>query len=97
MIALLAICVFSTCNLWEKWCENPVIVSSSNKPMSVGEIPFPAVTICPLTKFSTEKFNFTRAYRSIFKIDENTTGALTEEEYVVEYSLINSLLMNSTH
>ncbi|XP_055321190.1 pickpocket protein 28-like [Sitodiplosis mosellana] len=80
LIASVSLCIVSIYSIWCKWCENPVIVSMSNKPMSVGEIPFPAVTICPLTKFSTKLFNFTQAYRSIFELDDNHTQPITEEE-----------------
>lgn len=74
------LCFSSVLNLWLKWVENPVIVSFDNKPMSIGEIPFPAATICPLTKTSAKKFNYTDVYRSMFELDGNNSRKVSEHE-----------------
>lgn len=50
---------------WEKWNESPVIVSFAEKATPIWAIPFPAVTICPETKFYTKKLNFTETYRML--------------------------------
>lgn len=50
--------------------------------MQISEIPFPAVTICPINKFSGKKFNYTDVYRAILKLDGNKSRIVTEEEYV---------------
>lgn len=50
---------------WEKWNESPVIVSFAEKATPIWAIPFPAVTICPETKFYTQKLNFTETYRML--------------------------------
>lgn len=52
-------------NAWQRWEHNPVIVSFSEKTMSISEIPFPAVTICPETKTDAEMFNFTCMFRKL--------------------------------
>lgn len=46
-----------------QWNEAPVIVSFAEKATPIWAIPFPAVTICPETKFYSKKLNFTHAYR----------------------------------
>lgn len=85
------LCGGSIYNLLLKWKENPVIVSFDNKLLSIGEIPFPAMTICPLTKSNTDKFNYTKVYRSLFKLDGENSQTTTEEEYVNRLlSLINT-------
>lgn len=45
--------------------ENPVIVSFAEKPTSIYDIPFPAVTICSETKANALKFNISD---TIYKI-----------------------------
>ncbi|XP_039296213.1 pickpocket protein 28 isoform X2 [Nilaparvata lugens] len=58
--------------LWVKW--NPVIVSFAQKPTSVWEIPFPAVTICSKNKVKQSVFNFTKY------VYKNSQGELAEDE-----------------
>lgn len=73
------LCVNSIFSVWSKWRANPVVVSIDNIPISVGLIPFPAITICPLTKTAVKKFNFTDTYRAVFKLGENLRN-VTEHE-----------------
>lgn len=68
------------CSLYIKWKENPVIVSFDHRPMSIGEVPFPAITVCPLTKSSAVKFNYTDVYRAIFKLDGDNSRNVTTDE-----------------
>lgn len=70
-------------NLWVKWIENPVIVSFDHKVTSIGHIPFPAMTICPLTKATPDKFNYTKVYRALLKLDGENSETPTQDEYVV--------------
>lgn len=50
---------------WNKWDENPVIVSLNEKSTPIWKVPFPAVTICPEVKavFGEIKLNFRQIYR----------------------------------
>lgn len=77
---LMFLCMNSTFNVWRKWQENPVIISLTHKPVSIGDIPFPAATICPETKTSAKKFNYTDVYRSMFKLDGDKSRKTTKEE-----------------
>lgn len=63
-----------------KWKESPVIVSFDNKPLSIGDIPFPAISICPLAKTSARKFNYTDVYRAMYKLEGNQSRNVTEHE-----------------
>ncbi|XP_058464040.1 pickpocket protein 28-like [Malaya genurostris] len=47
---------------YRKWNESPVIVSFVERPTSVWQIPFPAVTICPEAKSAFWKLNFTAQF-----------------------------------
>lgn len=42
----ICICVFQIWTIYKKWKANPVIISIDQKFTPIGEIPFPAVTIC---------------------------------------------------
>lgn len=81
MILSIYLCVNSIYTSFLKCVENPVILSFNHKPISIGEIPFPAVTICTQTKFDAKKFNYTDVYRAMFKLDGNNSRTVTENEY----------------
>lgn len=52
-------------DVWNKWEQNPVIISFAEKLTPASAIPFPAVTICPETKFEMRKFNYTEAFLAL--------------------------------
>lgn len=58
-----------------------MVLTFSHGTKSIGEVPFPAVTICPLSKFQKQKFNYTKVYRGMLKLDGNQSNVVTEEEY----------------
>lgn len=76
----LYLCASLINDLWMKWDETPVIISYSHHLDSIGTIPFPAMTICPLAKISVNKFNYTQAYRTFLKLDGNSTENITNDE-----------------
>lgn len=43
-------CSIMIFSLWNKWDDNPLIVTFDNNLMNIDEIPFPAVTICSSAK-----------------------------------------------
>lgn len=54
---------------------SPVIVTFATKESPIYTIPFPSVTICPMTKASKNVFNFTHAVHQKWKNE-----SLSEEE-----------------
>lgn len=80
------LCMSLIFSVWTSWRESPVIVSLSHESMSIGQIPFPAVTVCPLTKSSINMFNYTAVYSAIFKLEHNKSRKITEKEYVLNIS-----------
>lgn len=48
-----------------KWDQNPVIISFAEKSTPASAITFPAVTVCPETKFAMQSFNYTDAFLSL--------------------------------
>lgn len=77
-ILLVYLCMSSILSFWVRWSVYPVIVSSNQNPMFIGDIPFPAVAICPETKFSAKKFDYTEINRLIFKLDGEDARALRQ-------------------
>uniref|UniRef100_A0A336L784 CSON004091 protein n=1 Tax=Culicoides sonorensis TaxID=179676 RepID=A0A336L784_CULSO len=63
--------------IYTKRCESPVIVSFNENPVPIWQIPFPAVTICPITKTKRDEFKFTE---TLFKVLSNDTKNLSEKE-----------------
>ena len=48
--------------IYIKWRAAPIIGSFAQKPTPMYTIPFPAVTICPVTKASSKFVSFTENY-----------------------------------
>lgn len=60
-------------NVWSRWNSDPLIVSLTDKPEPIWEIPFPAITICPETKSKQTVLNLTRVYHNLLKHYSNET------------------------
>lgn len=71
--------VYMIRDTYQKWVTSPVIVSFAKSPTPVWQVPFPAVTICPVTKSKQTIFNFTDLYHRVRENPEN----VTEEEWVM--------------
>lgn len=74
-VTSLVLCMGLITNVYEKWEFSPVLVSFAKSPTPIGQIPFPAVTICPEVKARQRIFNYTDYY---YKLKDNKT--LTDEE-----------------
>lgn len=61
--------------VYDKWTRSPVVVTFAEKPTPVHDIPFPAVTICPVTKVKSKVLNFTTIYQHLVN-----GGNVTDEE-----------------
>ncbi|XP_062558078.1 pickpocket protein 28-like [Armigeres subalbatus] len=64
VVFLLSVCScgFLINKIYQKWDETPVIVSFHEKTTPVWKIPFPAVTICPRTKWTSSWLNFSEEF-----------------------------------
>ncbi|KAJ8727775.1 hypothetical protein PYW07_001894 [Mythimna separata] len=58
-VASVSMCLFLISKVWYKWKTSPVIVTVSEQLVSVNEMPFPSITICPQSKCKQSKYNFT--------------------------------------
>lgn len=58
----LAGCVYMTYVGYQKWENNSVVITYATRSLHVWQIPFPAVTICPVTKSRREAFDFEGTY-----------------------------------
>ncbi|XP_035793837.1 pickpocket protein 28-like [Anopheles albimanus] len=53
--------------VFEKWRRSPVVVTFDEKPTPITDIPFPAITVCPVTKVKSAEINFTIAYQTLIR------------------------------
>ncbi|KAK9883366.1 hypothetical protein WA026_001539 [Henosepilachna vigintioctopunctata] len=67
-------CIYMSYGNYTNWKEKPILVSLATKDQGIWEIPFPATTICPETKYSMECLNYTKAMK------EHKKGILTDEQ-----------------
>nr|XP_029712125.1 sodium channel protein Nach-like [Aedes albopictus] len=51
-------CVKLIGSTWQKWNLTPIVVNYENQPISITEIPFPSITICPPGRISKSMYNF---------------------------------------
>lgn len=63
--------------VYDKWNSSPVIVSFAEKTTPVWDIPFPAITICPVTKAMSRHVNFTKGFQYY---DSISNESLTSQE-----------------
>jgi acid-sensing ion channel, other len=61
------------------WNLNPIIISFTDKPTPIWQIPFPAVTICPKIYAQSKDINLTHLVTRIYT-KELLIDDLTEEE-----------------
>ncbi|XP_053679171.1 pickpocket protein 28-like [Anopheles nili] len=66
--------------VFDKWRRDPVVVTFAEKPTPIYDIPFPAVTICPVTKAKSSQLNFTAVYQRAIHEGLKDTD-ITDEEF----------------
>lgn len=76
-----SLCMSFVYVMWLEWSENPVIISFDHRSSHKSVVPFPALTICPMTKIKSNTFNYTQIYRSIAKLDGNNHRIPNQTEY----------------
>ncbi|KAJ8970153.1 hypothetical protein NQ317_019426 [Molorchus minor] len=79
ILSSIGVCSYLINRIYEKYRTSPVIVSFATKESPIFTIPFPAVTICPVTKASSLMINFTEVYYK--KVDNETVDPI---EYVTK-------------
>lgn len=80
IVTSMILCLHSIQSVWLKCQKDPIVLNYGSESMSIGKIPFPAVTICPYNRFAAKVFNYTAVYRSILKLDGKHSPNPTDEE-----------------
>ncbi|KAJ3655397.1 hypothetical protein Zmor_014529 [Zophobas morio] len=75
-------CIFLIIQIWKKYEESPIVITFAPKDTEIYEIPFPAITVCPESKWSETKFN----YSDFFYIMANQE-VVSEKEIQIANSL----------
>ncbi|KAJ3617430.1 hypothetical protein MTP99_007153 [Tenebrio molitor] len=57
LMSCLIVCAFCISKIYDKWERNAIIINFANKGTSIFNIPFPAITICPESKFAKNKMD----------------------------------------
>jgi acid-sensing ion channel, other len=77
MIICAFCCTITIHQIYQNWDSNPVLMTFSEKSMSISQIPFPSVTICPFTKIKKNTLDFTEFCK---KFKNNDTSQFTIEQ-----------------
>ncbi|KOB71904.1 Uncharacterized protein OBRU01_07917 [Operophtera brumata] len=88
-----ALCGYLIGNVYHKWTNSPVIVSVSEKLVSVGSVPFPSVTICPQIKTIDFDFSIERNYIVMFKEDFTADGLCFNMNGVVRSDILRNVTL----
>ncbi|VEN46107.1 unnamed protein product [Callosobruchus maculatus] len=75
ILVAIIICCLLISRILIRFMSTPIIVSFSTKESPINSVPFPAVTICPVTKAQKSVFNFTKAIHDLIDGKE-----ISEEE-----------------
>lgn len=67
------LCSFLIKNVYVKWKTSPVIVTFNERLVSVGEVPFPSVTICSQVKSKATVYNFSKELEKYTKNKTDTS------------------------
>jgi acid-sensing ion channel, other len=62
-------CSFMIYEIYDKWENSPVIITFSENLRIISDVPFPAVTICPMSKFKNDEFDFKEAFKILRRAD----------------------------
>lgn len=81
IVLSISLCTFWVQNIWQT--GDPIILRIRKEPKPIYRIPFPAVSICPVTKAAAKKFNYTDVYRALLKFDGDESRTVSPEEYVI--------------
>ncbi|XP_073943360.1 pickpocket protein 28-like [Choristoneura fumiferana] len=86
----LGLCLWLIEKVWYKWQYSPVIVSFNERMISVNEIPFPSVTICPQWKCMLSKYKYEEQYKKFIPRYGKTiiNNENEEEKQMLEYALL---------
>ncbi|XP_065087743.1 pickpocket protein 28-like [Ochlerotatus camptorhynchus] len=60
-------CAYLIGKIYQKWDQTPVIVSFHEKTIPIWKIPFPAVTICPRSKWNGNSLNFSKELQTLMR------------------------------
>lgn len=72
VVAFVGSC-FCVVAMYHKWEADPVVLAYAPRFVPISTIPFPAITVCPLSKIRVEEFNLSSAFEMVdrgIKLDE---------------------------
>lgn len=76
IVLSLIVCGILLSQIYQKWNENPIILSFADRPTHISDIPFPAITICPRFKKHVSLHNAIKETLDAHK----SSGAVTSQE-----------------
>ncbi|XP_021208965.2 pickpocket protein 28 [Bombyx mori] len=85
--ASVLMCAYAINNVWIKWQTSPVIVTLSERLVSVDEVPFPSITICPQKKNVPSIYNYYEVQTKVSR-EEVTPDDQIELEKFQDVSLV---------
>ncbi|EFA07961.1 Pickpocket protein 28-like Protein [Tribolium castaneum] len=75
-------CIYMIYEVLDKYNKSPVVVSFATEDTPLYQIAFPAVTICPESKYSREKFNYSGVYSKLVEEESVTIDERRKFDYL---------------
>jgi acid-sensing ion channel, other len=73
-------CIFMMVQMYDKWLENSMILLPGNGLELYHDIPFPAVTVCPMAKFKRSKIDFEEIYGKFKNINTSIPTVMNRND-----------------
>lgn len=71
-------CIILILDIWASWKSQPIMITHDGTMIDVKDVPFPAITICPLNKLPES--DALTMYEKVYEIMKTENCTLSEEE-----------------
>lgn len=95
LLVSVSVCSKMIYEIYQKWVEEPVIVSFAEKATSIWGISFPAITICVPVKAVAQSFNLSEALDSVNSWKNGTPpGEMSTKDrvYISQYETLSHIM-----
>lgn len=97
-IFVLILSIYFISNIYQKWTASPIIIAQNAYATSIGEFPFPAVTICNLNQARKSKIENVRDGTIESMLLKSLCQLSNDDEIMGDYSgnweLFRNFLLN---
>ncbi|GLG96288.1 Pickpocket protein 28 [Gryllus bimaculatus] len=95
VLLALGACATLVAQTWVRWRAAPIIVALDEGSRPIWNVPFPAVTVCPINKINASKFNFSDVSRRALQDNATDEEKLKLSEILTLCDITNENLTST--